>query len=418
MKNYRAMAATKQAARQGRLTALLAFAALFGAAYAEEDLTKKEPFYVNNMTLTIAAEPDEDKAIGVTPVSEGVWGREFPDGWQFYTARGLKFTDSRWELPGVTARPRMTRWGMILKKSGAGSNAPYTLIKPDGSETTCPANWIYPTEFVDSLAIVGVKKGYTITYQYITPDLKPAFPHLKPMPMRFEENNNTTPPLSEGLRAYSTEQGGYTLWGYIDAAGKIVIEPQFTQARSFHCGRALVKDKEGKKYFIDMSGKKAYEPKWENYEDVSDYDSNICSGPGPRFDQTAYYDLSGNEITTLKRGTPFHDGYAYCQVFHKDLNRDLVHKVGKDFAVLEAIAVKPMDFNAPIYDELGLPHFTSRMVDGGPCNGQYFFDYTIGHFSKEGIAPATMVTNDGKTTYAGFVDQAGHFVFIYSQKTK
>lgn len=62
-------------------------------------------------------------------------------------------------------------------------------------------------------------------------------------------------------------------------------------------------------------------------------------------------------------------------------------------------------YNEPIYDEAGLAHFTSYMVDGGPCNGRYFFEYSIGQFSKDGYAPASMVTNDGKTTYKGIIDK-------------
>ena len=95
-----------------------------------------------------------------------------------------------------------------------------------------------------------------------------------------------------------------------------------------------------------------------------------------------------------------------------------MHRVGKDFTILEVVGVTTADFNPPTYDEKGIAHFTRWMVDNGPCNGQYFFDYSIGPFSKEGLAPATMVTNDGKTVYKGFVDTAGHFVLVYSKQTK
>lgn len=385
---------------------------------AEEDITKKEPFYINNMTITLQMPIDDDDAIGVTPIYEGVWAREYPDGFQFWTYQGLPFTDSRWTLPGVSRVPKMTKWGMIVKKAGTSSDAPYTLITSTGSEIQCPAGWMYPTEFVDSLAIVAIKEGWKVNYRYITPNLKIAFPHLSPKPEIFEGKNNTTPPLSEGLRAYCTNVDGRSLWGYIDGQGRIVIDPQFTAARSFHCGRALVKDKNGKKFFIDITGKMVYEPMWDSYDDISDYDSNICSGPGARFDQTNYYDLHGQLIGTLKCGSPFHNGYAYCKVFNEEQNRDLVHRVGKGLDILEPIAVTSSDFNPPTYDELGIPHFTSSMVDGGPCNGMYFFDYTIGPFSKEGLAPAVMTTNDGSKTYYGFVDREGHYVFLYRVRTK
>lgn len=420
MTSYRSLkaVASPRCLHPASLIFILAATLSSTAIYADDDMSKKEPFYVNGSTIYINPEPDDDKAIGVTPISEGIWGRHFPDGFQLYDTRGLKFTDSRWYLPGTSAVPKMTKWGMIVQKSGDPQPCPYYLLRPDGSVTRCPAEWIYPTEFVDGLAIVGIRKNYQINYKYITPDLKIAFPHLSPSAERFEDKAATTPPLSEGLRAYATKVDYNTLWGYIDANGKIVIEPQFREARSFHCGRALVKDLEGNKFFIDKTGKKAYEPHWEKYDNVSDYDSNICAAPGNRFDETDYYDLHGQKIRTLKRGTPFHDGYAFCFVFDEARNKDIVRQVSKDFSIGREIGVTTGDFNRPSYDEKGIAHFTSRMVDNGPCNGEYFFDYTIGPFSKEGLAPATMVTNDGKTLYKGFVDTAGHFVLVYSKKTK
>lgn len=387
-------------------------------AKAQNDPEHEEPFYVNQFTIYVEEEPDADKAVGVTPVSEGLWAREFPDGFRFYDLQGIKFTDSRWALPGVNAVPRMTRWGMIVKKSGSAHDAPYTLVKPDGSQKLLPANWISPTTFVDGLAIIGVKDGYKLKYHYITPDLETVFPELSPTPAIFEGVNNTTPPLSEELRAYCTNVDGWQLWGFIDAAGKIVIEPQFTDARSFHCGMALVKDKRGKKYFINKSGNKVYDIEWEGYDDVSDYDSGLCAAPGSRFDETDYYDLLGNRVKTLKRGSSFHNGYAYCFMFDEKLNKDLVHKVNTGFSDCGIVDVTAGDYNDPTYDEAGIAHFSSYMTDGGPCNGRYFFGYSIGPFSKEEYAPATMVTNDAKTSYKGFVDRKGHFKLIYSKDTK
>lgn len=420
MKSYHPLKAVFSPCRPHTASLILILAACLStpAMYADDDLSKKEPFYVNGATIYVNPDPDSDKAIGVTPVSEGIWGRQFPDGFQFYDTRGLKFTDFRWALPGTTATPKMTEWGMIVTKSDEPQPRRYYLLKPDGSVIPCPVEWIYPTEFVDGLAMVGIRENYTINYKYITPDLKIAFPHLSPSAERFEDKESTTPPVSEGLRAYATKVDYNTLWGYIDVNGVVVIEPQFREARSFHCGLALVKDKDGNRFFINKKGAKAYEPQWGKYADVSDYDSDICAASGSKFNETDYYDLHGRKIRTLKRGTPFHGGYAFCCVFHEELNKDLVHRVGKDFTIGEAIGVTSADFNTPTYDEKGIAHFTRWMVDNGPCNGRYFFDYSIGPFSKEGMAPATMVTNDGKTIYKGFVDTAGHFVLVYCKQTK
>lgn len=384
---------------------------------ADDDPSKREPFYVNNMTLFMDPEPDADKAEGVTPMSEGLWARKFPDGYQFYDRNGVKFTDSRWDLPGVSRTPAMTPDGMMVKK-GDAPNGPYYLVKPGGSVVELPANWKFPTAFVDGLAIVDVGEKFKTDYKYVNKDLKIVFPHLSPVPSLFEGENNTIAPLSEELRAYCTKVDGYDRWGYIDRDGKIVIEPQFNEARSFHCGRALVKDSNGNRFFINPEGRKAYEPVWSNYDQVSDYDSNLCAAPGSRFDETDYYDLNGKKVATLKSGSAFHDGYAYCFVFHEDINRNLVHRVDRSFTVLGVVDVTSGDYNPPSYDALGLPHFNSWIADGAAHNGEYFFDYTVGPFSREGLAPATMVTNDGSTLYKGFIDKKGHFVLVYDKKVK
>lgn len=381
---------------------------------ALEDMSKKEPFYVNEATIYMA--PEED-ALGVTPVSEGIWARKFSDGYQFYNLQGEKFTDSRWIYTGH-GQPKMSRWGMILRKAGSSYNDPDILIKPNGEEVALPDGWSFRTVFVDSLAIASVKEGNRNRFRYITPDLKVAFPNLSPSPERFEDNNDLTPPLSEGLRAFCTEVDHYTRWGYIDAQGNIVIEPQFLSARSFHDGLALVKDLNNDKYFINKEGKKAFDLSWRSYDDVSDFDSGLCAAPGSKFDQTAYYDKSGNNVMSLKRGSRFHKGYAYCFIFDESKNKDYVHRIDHIFNESGTVNVTTMEYDSPWYDELDVAHFKSWAVDGAASNGEYFYDYTIGPFSKEGFAPATMVTNDGKTTIKGFIDRQGHFKLVYDKQTR
>lgn len=381
---------------------------------AQEDMSKKEPFYVNEATIYM--EPEEG-ATGVTRVSEGIWARKFSDGYQFYDLQGQKFTDSRWIYTGHGS-PRMSRWGMILRKAGSSYDDPDYLIKPDGTTVALPDEWSFRTIFVDSLAIASVKEGDRNRFRYITPDLKVAFPHLSPSPERFEDENDLTPPLSEGLRAFCTEADHYLRWGYIDAQGNVVIEPQFLNARSFHCGLALVTDLSNRKFFINKEGKKAFDLSWPSYEKVSDFDSGLCAAPGEKYDQTVYYDKSGNLVMTLKRGSPFHKGYAYCQVFDKATNKDYVHRVDHIFNDTGAVNVTTMEYDAPWYDELDVAHFKSRAVDGAASNGEYFYDYSIGPFSKEGFAPAVMVTNDGRTTIKGFIDRQGHFKLVYDRQTK
>ena len=59
-------------------------------------------------------------------------------------------------------------------------------------------------------------------------------------------------------------------WGFVNASGEMVIEPQYEDARSFSNGFAAVMqdDKWG---FIDMSGKMVIEPQFENAKDFNDH---------------------------------------------------------------------------------------------------------------------------------------------------
>lgn len=59
-------------------------------------------------------------------------------------------------------------------------------------------------------------------------------------------------------------------WGYVDAEGKIVIEPQYSDARSFSNGYAAV-EKDGKWGFIDLQGNIVIEPQFENTKDFNNY---------------------------------------------------------------------------------------------------------------------------------------------------
>lgn len=59
-------------------------------------------------------------------------------------------------------------------------------------------------------------------------------------------------------------------WGFIDSTGKMVIEPQYEDARSFANGFAAVK-KDGKWGFINTDGKMVIEPQFENAKDFNDH---------------------------------------------------------------------------------------------------------------------------------------------------
>lgn len=375
----------------------------------------REPLkVVKGKTIFMENMPD---ITSVTPLSEGVWGMLFDySKYRFFRIDGSEVTDAVWDDGSSSRTPKMTKWGLLIKKAG-DSKSPLYLIMPDGSYKAAPANYEFPSNFVDGVAIVGVRDGFKIEYKYIGPDLKIIWPHLTP------SQNSTIAPVSEGLRPYKTKDpNGYSdVWGFIDENGKVVIEPQFQDARGFHCGRAWVRDKQGKYYFINRQGQKAFEPEWDESDGsyISDFCDNLCSGPGEHFYLTNYYDIHGHKVKTLTNGTPFQSplpgqpGEAFYKYDDKENNKQYVYKVNSGFGVGADTGITTSNLNTPTYDEYGFAHFTPTVILNGPCNDMYFGDYRIGSFSKDGFAPAFIGSRKDNAAYTGFIDTNGEFVLVY-----
>lgn len=74
-------------------------------------------------------------------------------------------------------------------------------------------------------------------------------------------------PLRVDVAAEGTTR---SLWGYMDGAGKMVIEPQFAEAHPFHEGRALIKDEDGKYGVIDELGQIILKPTYAYARDYAE----------------------------------------------------------------------------------------------------------------------------------------------------
>ena len=379
----------------------------------------REPLtVVTGKTIFMKNVPD---ATSVTTLNEGVWGMLFDyNKYKFFRIDGKEVTDTVWTDGSSNRSPKMTKWGLLMKMAG-DSKSPLYLIMPDGNYKTAPANYESPSNFVDGVAIVGVRSGYSIKYKYIGHDLKVIWQDLNP------SGSSTIAPVSEGLRPYKTRDAkGYDVWGFIDESGKVVIEPQFLDARGFHCGRAWVRDKQGKYYFIDRLGKKAFEPGWKESDGmyISDYCENMCSGPGEKYNLTNYYDIHGTKVATLTNGTPFQSplpgkpGEAFYKYDDKENNKQYVYKVNSGFGIGSDTGISTSNLNTPVYDDFGFAHFTSTVILDGPCNDMYFGDYRIGKFSKDGFAPAFLNSRKDNASYTGFIDTKGEFVLVYRHTQK
>ena len=123
-------------------------------------------------------------------------------------------------------------------------------------------------------------------------------------------------------------------FGYKDAEGKVVIEPEYDNAREFSCGLAAVnlgakwdhgpgpsRRSGGKWGFIDEKGKVTIPLKLEWADSFSEGFALVGSDKGDQF-----IDTSGRSVLTLKReqgGAKFSEGLATVRV---DLSTE-----GKDF---------------------------------------------------------------------------------------
>ena len=76
--------------------------------------------------------------------------------------------------------------------------------------------------------------------------------------------------FSEGLAAVMVGDGSATgAWGYINPTGKLVIEAEFREARSFSEGLALVRDKTARYGYINRKGAWAIAPSF--FEEANDF---------------------------------------------------------------------------------------------------------------------------------------------------
>ena len=183
----------------------------------------------------------------VSPSSDGIFC--VPVGgsskkFRFYTVDGGKqITRSDW---GANGEPRFDN-GVCAVKS-LTSRRWYILTKMGDSIALDPKiNRV--SNFMDGVAVAAT--SYT-DYFYINNKGQRVYPNVKPDELEIY-------PLIDGTRRMFHGKGGY---GYIDAHGNVVIKPQFSEARNFSGGLAIVYDmvNTSEKYWvINTMGKKVSE---------------------------------------------------------------------------------------------------------------------------------------------------------------
>ena len=374
---------------------------------------------------------DADTKI-VTPVSCGVYG--ISTNGTVYTLRyidgGTIGGKNAWRVADFTRIPRMEKEGLIMYKND--NTQQLYLITPTGAVEALPKKYVNATNFVDGIAAVATAtSGYALTWTFIDRSLKPFAPGVVTRPMQFGKNQFTIAPLRGSMRAvYVPDESGYDgSWGFMNGLGKIVIKPQFREVRSFSDSMALVIEKNDDFYFIDVTGRKCFEPRKvdENIfpSSVSDYDGGLCTiapmGIGDNF-YARYYTTSGKLSGVALWGSALHNGKGYMRFIDKAENEEFPSVLIIQPSVDGYDSTKGMRIDAdlhtamwgtPWYDEADVAHFSETQTSEVGVGSHYCFPWTIGAFSTDGYAPATIVSPNGDVTFEGLIDRQGKFRVIY-----
>jgi hypothetical protein len=155
-------------------------------------------------------------------------------------------------------------------------------------------------EFCDGLTLAGEERNYGYVDAEGNTVIEPQY---------YEANN-----FSEGLALVQLSYRGD--YGFIDTSGNMVIEPQFLDARSFSEGLAAVRSEESDHLwgYIDTSGNMVIEPQFDEAFDFSDGYA-LVSLPGEEEVGYGFIDTEGNlvlqnEVSGLYGECTNHHGIA------------------------------------------------------------------------------------------------------------
>ena len=170
------------------------------------------------------------------------------------------------------------------------SSRKWFILKESGDSIALDPKINRVSNFMDGVAVAAT--SYT-DYFYINDKGQRVYPTVKPDELEIY-------PLIDGTRRMFHGKGGY---GYLDAHGNIVIKPQYSEARNFSGGLAIVYDmmNTSEKYWvINTLGKKVSEVPatyasygWTHSCWMGDF---INSGAVAKNNDTGKYDIIGPDM--------------------------------------------------------------------------------------------------------------------------
>ena len=378
-----------------------------------------------------------------TPVSRGVFGLT-DDGvtYTLYNINGYALSDDReWCVTSMGRIPEMGFPGVLLHKTAKGLTVPdgtqLYLVDQHGIAKPMPPKYVDATNFVDGLCAIATKvDGMVADWHFMDTGLREVYPSIKTYPKQVGGKNYTIAPLRENRRAvYVAENAFSGAWGYLGADGRMVIQPQYSSARSFSSGLALVSkgDFGDDFFFIDLGGAKRFEPKKTNPnlvdpQAVSDYAPRlgICTVAPMQNDNDEddgyyahYYNASGNSCGKALWGTPFIKSNAYARKVVDGEERTCIVTGSSGAGDVEVGAVSEVDFHTaqwgtPWVDDGGVMHYSAQLTDNGIGVGsQYPMSWEVGDFSADGYATASIMSPNGMMKFTGIINRQGIFVVVY-----
>ena len=360
----------------------------------------------------------------ISDIEDGAWTVGANRGYAFFNLEGRCIFGYEWKCQ---RKPRMLEGAVVMygkEYSGYGDGQQYILYI-DGSVKELPAQWcVEATDFVDGVAIIGKKEGFNKEYIYINTKGERVYGDLTTKPAQFMGMNNAVPPLTDGMRAWNDPTASWgAKWGFIDADGNIVIQPRFKDCRPFSEGLALVNE-EGMVYFIDKTGKKAFEPNWSvndihNISDVHDGIIAVKSG----WSSIEYYSAKGELLLETKESSWFYGGYAFFNGddYYSSGVTWVMDKSMQKVGFLDSFLVE-WDYNShrPFFTGAGVATVGGKrvispsgtvLIQHYGLNGNRPNEYSIEDFSTSGYAKAELRHNGDK--YYGFINLEGEFVIVY-----
>ena len=405
------------------LFTLLAIVGLAGPIAVTSAQDYKTP-YVTDKTVFIDKEvhygnlrPVSDGKFIVFEYNQAIGYGSYCSSW---TIDGYCISEPVWENFGPE-KPSWDSGACVLKDPKAKIGV---ILYSNGVIREFRKNQGVVTQFHDGVAMaLETVNGQNVSY-YINTRGRKIYPHLAEVLEKYPYEAYSCP-LNDNRRAYYSNKT--RSWGYLDAAGQIVIEPKFESARDFVNGYALVSIKtDNTSYvaFIDAKGNEVCKVaeglgNVRELSRISDVAScGVYSISEFRGNNTKYFTVKPHaEVHAAEAGMEFIDGYAFMIPTGASEERPDVYdknfkKVGSwDFVYYDFAYRKPTF--SPY--KLLTVHQEKVLDPKGKVILTAVKDGKIGDFCDEGYAPffAELPVNGQVVSMSGYCRSNGEIVLAF-----